>query len=60
MIIVLKLQIIHYLKEMICHILVQMILPKKQKTKNTNDDDEYKEETLKLHEGNESVHNYET
>ena len=36
-----------------------MVLLKKRQ-KNTNDDDKYKEETLKLHEGNESVHNSET
>ena len=37
-----------------------MILLKKQKTKNTNDDDKYKQESSKLQDGNESVDNSET
>ena len=57
MIIILKLQILHYLKNIICHILVQTILLKKRKT---NDYDEYKEENSKLQDGNESVDNSET
>ena len=37
-----------------------MILLKNKKQKDTNDDDEYKEETSKLQDGNESVDNSET
>ena len=51
---------LHYLKEMICHTLVQMVLLEKQMTKITNNDDKYKEETSKLQDGDESVDNYET
>ena len=41
---------------MICHILVETILLKNRKTqKNTNDDDEYKEDNSKLQDGNEPV-----
>ena len=54
-----KPQILHYLENMICHILFQMILLKRM-TKNKNNDDEYKEETSKIQEGNGSVDNYET
>ena len=36
-----------------------MILLKNRKTKNTNDYDEYKEETSKLRDGNESIDNSE-
>ena len=43
-----------------CYILVQMILLKKNDQNNTNYDDEYKEETSKLQDGNESVDNSET
>ena len=42
---------------MICHILVQMILLKKNDKTITNNDDEYKEENSKIKEGNESVDN---
>ena len=59
MIIILKLQILHFLKKMIFHILVQIILLKKRQ-KVTNNDDEYREETSKIQDGNESVDNYET
>ena len=37
-----------------------MILLKKRDTKNTNDDDKYKDDTLKLQDGNECVDNPET
>ena len=60
MIIILKLNILHDLKKMICHILVKLILLKKRKKTNTNDDDEYRKETSKLQDGNESVDNSET
>ena len=33
---------------------------KNKRQKNTNNDDEHKEETSKIEEGNESVDNYET
>ena len=55
-----KLQILHYLKKMICHILVQIILLKNTRKKFTNNDDKYKEETSKIQEGNENVDNSET
>ena len=58
--IILKPQIIHYLENMICHIFVQMNLLKNKRQKNTNNDDEHKEETSKIKEGNESVDNSET
>ena len=54
-----KLQILHDLKSIICHILVEMVLLKNHQTKNTNDDDKYKEETSKIQDGNESVDNSE-
>ena len=60
MIIIRKLQILRYLKKMICHILVHMIYWKNERRKNTNEDDEYKEENSRLQDGNESVDNYET
>ena len=60
MIIIRKPQILHYLKKIICHILVQIIYWKKNDKTITNNDDEYKEETSKIHEGNESVDNFET
>ena len=60
MIIILKLKILHDLKKMICYILVKLILLKKRKKTNTNDDDEYRKETSKLQDGNESVDNSET
>ena len=41
---------------MICHILVETIILKNRKTqKNTNDDDEYKEDNSNLQDGNEPV-----
>ena len=45
---------------MICHILVEMILLKNGRQKNTDEDEKYKEETSKLKDGNESVDNSET
>ena len=61
MMIILKLQILHYLKKMICHILVQMIFTEKTNDKTiTKNDDEYKEEDSKIQDGNESVDDYET
>ena len=44
MMIIPKPQILHYPENMICHILFQMILLKKNVKKITNNDDEYKEE----------------
>ena len=56
--IILKLQMLNDMKNMIRHILVEMIILKKLKdTKNTNDDGEYKEGTSKLQDDNESVIN---
>ena len=59
-VIILKLWIIHYLKNMILPILVHMILLKNKWNKITNKDDEYREEISKLQDGNESVNNSET
>ena len=58
--IILKLQILHYLKNMICHILVQMVLLKKYDKTITCNDDEYREASSKIQDGNESADNYET
>ena len=43
---------------MICHILVHTV--KTNEKTITNNDDKYKEETSKIHEGNESADNSET
>ena len=48
------------MEKMICHILVQIILLKKNDKKIKNNDDKYKEDTSKIREGNESVDNSET
>ena len=45
---------------MICHILVKMIILKKNDKTITDQDEEYKEETSKIKESNESVDNSET
>ena len=45
---------------MISHILNEMILLQIRKTKKTNDDDEYKEDTSKHQDVNECVDNHET
>ena len=49
--IILKLQILHYMENMICETNDQKI---------TNNDEEYKKETSKIQEGNESADNSET
>ena len=56
----LKPLILHYLEKMMCHILVQIIYWKTDDKKSTNNDDEYKEETSKIKDGNKSVDNSET
>ena len=48
------------MKKMIWHILVQIILLKKNDKKITNYNDKFKEETSKIQEGKESVDNSET
>ena len=49
------------MKKRIHHILIEMILFAKAKdTKNTNDDDKYKEDTSKHQDGNGRVDNPET
>ena len=50
-------KILHYLRNTICQILVQMILLGEKRQKNTNDNDKYNEETSKLQDCNESVDN---